>query len=51
MPVAKSSGLAPAIQAAIQSLIDDGTYANILGAYGVEAGSVTKSEINAEKTK
>lgn len=51
MPVAKDSGLAPAIQAAIQSLIDDGTYANILGAYGVEAGSVTTSEINAEKTK
>lgn len=51
MPVAKDSGLAPAIQAAIQSLIDDGTYANILGAYGVEAGSVEKSEINAEKTK
>jgi polar amino acid transport system substrate-binding protein len=51
MPIAKDSGLAPAIQAAIQSLIDDGTYANILGAFGVEAGSVAKSEINAEKTK
>lgn len=51
MPVAKDSGLAPALQAAIQSLIDDGTYANILGAYGVEAGAVAKSEINAEKSK
>lgn len=51
MPVAKDSGLAPAIQAAIQSLIDDGTYNDILSAYGVEAGGVAKSEINAEKTK
>ena len=51
MPVAKGSGLAPALQAAVQSLIDDGTYADILGASGVEAGAVAKSEINAEKTK
>lgn len=51
MPVAKDSGVAPAIQAAIQSLIDDGTYNDILSAYGVQAGGVEKSEINAEKTK
>ena len=51
MPVAKGSGLAPALQAAVQSLIDDGTYGDILGAFGVEAGAVAKSEINAEKTK
>ena len=51
MPVEKGSDVAKALQAAIQSLIDDGTYGDILGAYGVEAGAVTKSEINAEKTK
>lgn len=47
LPIAKNSALTPAIQKALQSLIDDGTYANILSKYGVEAGAVTAATINA----
>lgn len=46
-PVAKGSKLADAVQAAMQSLIDDGTYADILAEWGVEAGGVDTIEINA----
>jgi polar amino acid transport system substrate-binding protein len=35
-----------AIQGALQKLIDDGTYAQILSAWGVESGAVTTSEVN-----
>ena len=51
MPVALDSKLDLALQAAVQSLIDDGTYIDILTQWGVEAGAIEKSEINAEKTK
>ncbi|KAB1658061.1 ABC transporter substrate-binding protein [Pseudoclavibacter chungangensis] len=44
--IAKDSALVPAIQAAVQSLIDDGTYTAILEKWGVEAGAVTSAEIN-----
>ncbi len=44
--VAKGSPLTPAIQGAIQSLIDDGTYKSILQKWGVEAGAITKSVVN-----
>lgn len=47
LPIAKNSPLIPAIQAALQSLIDDGTYGKILAKYGVEGGAVTKATINA----
>ena len=46
-PVAKDSELAPALQAAVQALIDDGTYEEILGQWGVDGGAVTESKINA----
>ncbi|KFI46911.1 polar amino acid transport system substrate-binding protein [Bifidobacterium bohemicum] len=37
---------AKAVQAAVQKLIDDGTYAKILKTWGNESGAITKSEIN-----
>ncbi len=46
-PVAKGSELAKAVQAAMQSLVDDGTYEQILSEWGVEAGGVDTIEINA----
>jgi len=46
-PVAKGSELAAAVQAAMQSLIDDGTYGDILAEWGVESGGVDTIEINA----
>lgn len=46
-PVEKGSELAAAIQAAMQSLIDDGTYGDILAEWGVESGAVDTIEINA----
>ena len=45
--LAKGSALAPAVQKAVQSLIDDGTYKQILQKWGVEAGAVDKSQLNA----
>ena len=38
--------LSKAFQAAIQSLMDDGTYGKIMGAWNLTAASVDKSEIN-----
>ena len=46
-PVQKGSELAAAVQAAMQSLVDDGTYGDILAEWGVEAGAVDTIEINA----
>jgi polar amino acid transport system substrate-binding protein len=45
--VDKGSPLAQAIQAALQSLIDDGTYLDILTEWGVDAGAVDSITINA----
>ncbi|MFF2041576.1 ABC transporter substrate-binding protein [Kitasatospora sp. NPDC058170] len=44
--LAKGSQLTPAVQAAVQSLIDDGTYKQILAKWGVEAGAIDKSTVN-----
>ncbi|MGW3042838.1 ABC transporter substrate-binding protein [Kitasatospora sp. NPDC001159] len=44
--LAKGSKLTPAIQGAVQSLIDDGTYKQILTKWGVEAGAIDKSTVN-----
>ena len=44
--LAKGSALAPAVQGAVQSLIDDGTYKQILQKWGVEAGAVDKAQLN-----
>jgi len=46
-PVPKDSELAPALQAALQSLIDDGSYLEILEQWGVEGGAILESKINA----
>ncbi|WP_350349362.1 ABC transporter substrate-binding protein [Agromyces sp. G08B096] len=46
-PVQKGSELAAAVQAAMQSLVDDGTYEEILAEWGVEDGGVDTIEINA----
>lgn len=43
----KGSDTTKAVQAALQSLIDDGTYLDILKEAGIESGAVTSAEINA----
>jgi polar amino acid transport system substrate-binding protein len=45
--VDKGSPLAKAIQAALQSLVDDGTYLYILSGSGVDAGAIDTITINA----
>ncbi len=45
--IAKGSKLVEAVQAALQSLIDDGTYLKILNKAGVADGAITKATINA----
>ena len=35
-----------AIQAALQKLMDDGTYLKVLSNWGVQSGAITKSEVN-----
>lgn len=45
--VEKGSELALAIQAALQSLVDDGSYDEILAGWGVEDGGVEEITINA----
>lgn len=40
------TAFAEAVQAAVQKLIDDGTYAEILATWGNEAGAVTTAELN-----
>ncbi|MBJ7353587.1 MAG: ABC transporter substrate-binding protein [Thermoleophilaceae bacterium] len=42
----KKTELTPAIQAAVQELIDNGTYAAILKKWGLESGAITESKIN-----
>jgi polar amino acid transport system substrate-binding protein len=39
------SGFAPAVAAAMNKLIDDGTYEEILVKWGVESGAITESEV------
>jgi len=47
MPIAKDNGtMAEALQAALQSLQDDGTYTAILTKWGVEAGAIDGITIN-----
>ncbi len=45
----KGGELTKAVQAALQSLMDDGTYTKILTDAGVEAGALTTATINAGK--
>jgi len=44
--IRKGDSIAPALQASVQSLIDDGTYMKILKEWGLEGGAITKSQIN-----
>lgn len=46
-PLPKDSELTAAIQAALQSLMDDGTYMDILTYAGVEDGAISQATINA----
>jgi polar amino acid transport system substrate-binding protein len=41
----KSTGLEPAVEDAIKYLIDNGYYASILAAWGVQAGAITSSAV------
>lgn len=43
----KGSGTTKAVQAALQSLMDDGTYMKILTEVGIESGAVDSATINA----
>ena len=47
--VQKDSGMAEAVQAALQELMDNGTYLKILTDAGFEAGAIDKATINAGK--
>ncbi|NLG46624.1 MAG: ABC transporter substrate-binding protein, partial [Gordonia sp.] len=42
----KGSALGPAVQQAVQYLIDNGQYEQIAKHWGVEAGMITVAEIN-----
>lgn len=42
----KKSGLAPAVQAAVQSLIDSGRYQEIADKYDLETSTLTTAEVN-----
>ena len=43
----KGSDMTKAVQAALQSLIDDGTYLEILTGAGIESGALDKATVNA----
>lgn len=43
----KGNGMTKPVQAAMKKLISDGTYKTILTKYGVQAGAITNSAINA----
>ena len=47
MAVAKGSGMAKAVQAALQSMVDDGSYGKILNKWGVADGRLKTITINA----
>lgn len=47
LAVAKDSGMAEAVQAALQSMVDDGSYGAILDKWGVADGSLQQITINA----
>ncbi len=46
MPIAKDSGLGEALKASLQSLMDDGTYTEILKKWGVDQGAIDAIDIN-----
>lgn len=44
--VSKKSGMTEAVQAAVQELMDNGTYKAILAKWGLESGAIDESKIN-----
>ncbi|MCC9197169.1 ABC transporter substrate-binding protein [Arthrobacter sp. zg-Y820] len=46
IPMAKGSELTPVLQEALQALIDDGTYNEVLSKWGVESGGVETAALN-----
>ena len=48
--VPKDSGLAKPIQAALEQVIADGTYATILEKWGIQQGGISNPQINAAKS-
>jgi polar amino acid transport system substrate-binding protein len=48
--IPKNSGLAPAIQAALQQLIKDGRYLSILKRYSIQSGAIKAPAINAAQS-
>jgi polar amino acid transport system substrate-binding protein len=44
--MSKDSDMAPALQAAVQHLIDDGTYQKIVQKWGLEAGAIKQAPLN-----
>jgi polar amino acid transport system substrate-binding protein len=46
----KGSDMAPALQAAVQHLIDDGTYQKIVKKWGLEDGAIKKAPLNPTGT-
>ena len=46
----KGSDLAPVLQAAVQHLIDDGTYQKIVQKWGLQSGAIKKAPLNPTGT-
>lgn len=46
LALAQDSALTEAVRAAVQSVMDDGTYAEILDAWGVQSGAIETAEVN-----
>ena len=46
----EATELAEALRAAVQALMDDGTYESILSEWGVQGGGITTSEVNPNLT-
>jgi len=46
----KGDGMAKAVQAAIEAMMQDGTYASILEKWGTQSGAITKPLINMAKS-
>jgi polar amino acid transport system substrate-binding protein len=46
LAIPKNSGLAPALLAAVQAVMKNGTYTKILDHWGVQAGAITDPKIN-----
>ncbi|WP_127361611.1 ABC transporter substrate-binding protein [Actinacidiphila soli] len=48
--IPKTTGMTNAVHAAVQALIDNGTYKNILAKWNVQAGAITTSQVNVARS-